>query len=168
MLTKPLSAAFLFLIAFFPGIVGAQQAPDAPIPAQILSAKKIFIAYGGVERNFLAAADKANADYQPTRTYNELYAAIKTWGQYEIVSAPADCDVVLQVSTRYLVRELAAPQLTVTIIDPRTHITLWSVTEYTQGAGRQKNREKNYEAAMAALIADLKSLVSSSTANPAK
>lgn len=152
----------LLLVVFLSSICVAQEAPDAPIPAQILNAKKIFIANGGSERTYLAAAQTSNADYRPVRTYNEFYAAMKNWGRYETAATPADSDLVLQISTRYVAQEITAPQIIVTMIDPRTNITLWSIAEYSEPAGRQKNREKNYETAIAALIKDVKSLVSPS------
>jgi len=49
------------------------------------------------------------------------------------------------------------------VIDPKSHVSLWVLTEYSEPAGREKNREKNYEAAMTTLIGDVKALVSPPT-----
>ena len=51
----------------------ASVMPAAPLPSQILTAKKVFI---------------SNADAGTMDNYNQFYAAIKTWGRYELVSAP--------------------------------------------------------------------------------
>jgi hypothetical protein len=44
------------------------------------------------------------------------------------------------------------------IIDPKTHITLWNITEYMQGAMLLGNRDKNFDQAMTTVIARLKGL----------
>ena len=162
-----LAAAFFLLITALSSICAAQDAPEAPIPIQITTAKKVFIANGGADNTFqFASLDKPAGG--PVRAYNEFYAAVKTWGHYEIASVPSDADLVFQLSVRALPTEIAAPQFTVTIIDPKTRITLWVFTEYAQPAGLQKNREKNYEVAMAALIKDLKALASAPANTPSK
>ena len=33
----------------------------------------------------------------PDRAYNEFYAAMKTWGRYELVAAPRDADLVFEI-----------------------------------------------------------------------
>jgi len=44
------------------------------------------------------------------------------------------------------------------IIDPKTHITLWNITEYVQGAMLLGNRDKNFDQAMTTVVARLKAL----------
>ena len=34
-------------------------------------------------------------------TYNEFYAAMKSWGRYELVSSPADADMVFEIRFAY-------------------------------------------------------------------
>jgi hypothetical protein len=54
--------------------------PAAPLPAQITAAKKVFISNGG-EDTWLDFDPK----HDPTLTYNEFYANMKSWGKYEWV-----------------------------------------------------------------------------------
>ena len=79
----------------------ASVAPAAPIPSQILTAKKVFISNGGVE---FAWSKESAWNGEPTwsggltRPYNQLYAAIKNWGQYELLAAPGVADMVIEIS----------------------------------------------------------------------
>jgi hypothetical protein len=74
-------------------LLEAQQSKDvAPIPVQIIAARKVFISNAGQESVPGAFSG------EPDRTYNQFYGAIKNWGQYELVSAPADADLVLEIS----------------------------------------------------------------------
>jgi len=49
-------------------------------------------------------------------------------------------------------------QLRLVIIDPKTHVTLWNVTEYVRGAVLLGNRDKNFDQAMNTVVARLKGL----------
>src|ERR1700676_192825 len=90
--TKHLKAAVLCFGLAMPLLSGpiraAQQKKSplpAPIPAQILSAKKVFIANGGGDESRNEATSYSGG---PARTYNEFYAAMKSWGHYDLVAAP--------------------------------------------------------------------------------
>jgi hypothetical protein len=138
----------------------AQEIPAAPVPAQILSAKKVFISNAGEETNYWRHRINWYSG-GPNRAYNQLYAAIKSWGHYELVSAPGDADLAFEI--RF---EDRAPQSTemsqfrLLVLDPKTRITLWAFTSYVEPANRAKNRDKNYDLALAALVDDVKSIVS--------
>jgi len=93
-MTKRLRAAVLIFGLAMPLLSGpiasAQQkksAPPAPIPAQILAAKKVFIANGGGDESH---TEEVSYSGGPGRAYNEFYAAMKTWGHYELVATPGD------------------------------------------------------------------------------
>jgi len=49
----------------------------APIPAQILTAKKVFIANGGGDKSGYEGATYSGG---PDRAYNEFYSVMKAWG----------------------------------------------------------------------------------------
>ena len=75
----------------------AQQSkavPTAPIPPQILAAKKVFIANAGGDE---MTGDDQRFSGGPDRAYNEFYAAMKSWGRFEIVNSPADADLLLEI-----------------------------------------------------------------------
>src|SRR5579863_5248765 len=71
----------------------ATELPVAPLPSQILSAKKVFVVSAMGDR------DPRIAKYigGPDGIYNQFYADVKSSGRFELVSAPADADLVLQV-----------------------------------------------------------------------
>src|SRR5580658_8527322 len=82
-----------FLLLTLPSQLSGQtpQVPASltgPVPAQIASAHNIFLANTGAEPNF---------PLDSTRVYNDIYAALKTWGHYQLVTAPAQADLVFQL-----------------------------------------------------------------------
>ena len=139
------------------------QAPAAPLPSQILTAKKVFISNAGGDFGHWSWSGGQ------ARTYNEFYAAIKGWGRYELVSAPGDADLVLAIIGHHPIdtggdNVFAVPQFGLMLMDPKTHIVLWTLDEHvSQGMGTQKTRDKNFEDALNKLVGDLKAL----TAQPA-
>jgi hypothetical protein len=135
--------------------------PPAPVPPQIASAQKIFISNGGGE-SFETVFEQVVFNGGPDRPYNQFYAAVKAWGQREIVSSPADADLVLEISwvlSDTGLRLQVLGQLRLLMIDPKTHITLWSVTEYVRGAVLLSNRDKNFDQAMNTIAGRAKTLM---------
>jgi hypothetical protein len=126
--------------------------PPAPLPGQILAAKKVFISNGGQD-SWLDYDPK----HDPSLTYNEFYGDIKSWGKYELVSTPADADVVFEI---HLLFQDHLLQLRLLILDPRSHITLWTLNQNTSVANRDATARKNFDKAVNALVEALKVLVS--------
>lgn len=142
--------------------------PAAPIPAQISAAKRVFIANaGGDERFYEEPLFKGG----PNRAYDQFYAAMKSWGHFELLSSPAEADLLLEIRFRYLLAEQQVvhgdtiggikydPQFQLEIRDPKTNALLWGITEHAQWAILQGNRERNFDQALAKLVADLERLV---------
>jgi hypothetical protein len=125
-------------------------APDAPVPGQILSAKKIFIANAG--------GDEQSAQLfsgEPDRAYNQLYAALKAWGRFQIVGSPSEADLLLEI------RQNASPvpQFRLKLRDPGTNALLWGFNLYIDlGMGRA-NSDRNFDQAVDRLVNDLRALV---------
>jgi hypothetical protein len=71
------------------------------------------------------------------RSYNELYAAIKGMGKYEVVAAPANADLVLEISFVNSGAQRGS-YFRLVVLDPQTRVSLWVHTEYMQGAVWQK------------------------------
>jgi hypothetical protein len=160
----------LLSVNSFPAAWGQQSADltAAPVPPQIANAKRVFISNAGEETNF---HPPKNAWYSggPNRTYNQFYAAIKSWGRYELVSSPADADLVLEIGfTDRPQAPIALSEIKLVLRDPKTNVRLWTLTRYIAFAGMAKNREKNYDAEMNALMDDVKGLVSVSAASATK
>ena len=100
-MTKRLTAAVLFAgLAMSLGcgyLCAAQQfkqVTPAPVPPLILAAKKVFIANGGGDESLF---DMPQYSGGPDRLYNEFYAAMKSWGRYELVSTPGEADLVFEI-----------------------------------------------------------------------
>jgi hypothetical protein len=133
-------------------IADAQKTPDvppAPVPIQILTAKKIFITNG----------DSDPVLDVPNLAYSELYASLKSQGIYEFVQTPADADVVLEVRFEIVIPTQGYYLLRLAIIDPKTSIVLWRITEHVQPWAREVTGRKNIDEAMAALVSDLNRLI---------
>jgi hypothetical protein len=148
----------------------------APVPTQILTAKKVFISNAGAEWDArIWTGDSA-------RTYNEFYAAIQEWGRYELVSAPGDADLILQISFAQPLGDVNVfgpsggstigssakdPQFRLVLLDPKTHVVLWAFTEHLQpGAGLKKARDRVFDETLSAVVNDLKILTTPRAAKP--
>jgi len=129
----------------------APKTPDvlapAPVPVQILTAKKIFITNGDAYLLFGI----------PNLAYSEFYASLKSLGKYEFMQTPADADVVLEVRIEVVVP--VANVLRLAILDPKTGILLWRITEQVQPWAREATGRKNFDEAMANLVSDLNKLI---------
>jgi len=133
--------------------------PSAPVPTQILAAKKVFISN--------ASGIAASAVAAPDLPYDEFYAAMKSWGRFELVGAPADADLVfeLQYVTVFGTTSVIGGhggtiqdfEFTLTILDPKTRIILWAFTEPLRKKGKQTGRQI-FDAALAKTVDDVKKL----------
>jgi hypothetical protein len=160
----------IFALQLIVPAIGA-QAPVAPIPLQILNAKKVFISNAG------GMLDLNVVSGDPRRDYNQFYAAMQTWGHYSLVGSPADADLVVQISIVYIPRQIGAdtvpfPSFRVALLDPRTGVTLWVLDEFlvdkpNLGLIFKKNRDKVFDEAIDKLVNDLKALTAAPV-EPAK
>ena len=172
---KPLAFCLSVAILGIVQVVAAQQSkgePPAPVPTQIGAAQKVFISNAG-GASLETVIDETVFNGGPDRPYNQFYAAMKRWSRFYLVSSPADADLVLEISWALTDTGLRLPvlgQLRLVIVDPKTHITLWNLTEYVRGALLLGNRDKNFDEAMNTVVARLKALTAPSppTADPAQ
>jgi hypothetical protein len=154
--------AILATVTFVTALHGQQPntSPPGPVPDQIGAAQKAFISNGGGE-SFEEVIDQKVFNGGPDRPYNEFDAALHGWGRYDLVSSPADADLVFEISWALTDTGLKLPvsgQLRLQVIDPKTHITLWSFIEYVRGAILLGNRDKNFDQALNTIISRLKLL----------
>lgn len=165
---KLLACTALILLGLAPG-ANAQQpkgSAAAPVPPQILAAHKVFVSNGGGE-SFEAVIGQTVFNGGPDRPYNQFYEAVKDWGRYELVPSPADADLVLEVSWALSDTGLRLPvlgQLRLIVIDPKTHVVLWTFIQYVRGAVLLGNRDKNFDQAMTTVVNHLKLLAAPSAA----
>lgn len=139
-----LCAAMIVLLTSILRAEEPQEVPAGPVPSQILTARRIFIANGGGDPNTAGAI------------YNELYADMKAWGHYQLVGSPSEADLVLEIGPGRLIIE--DPTITLKLRDPKSDVLLWTFDE----AFRKPN-DKAFDDAVDRLANDLKAL----TAPPA-
>ena len=156
---------YLFLVSAlmavppFAAQTAKQTVPPAPIPSQILTGNKVFISNAGVTARYLSSyvVDHTGS---VNGLYDEFYAAMKNWGRYELVSSPAEADLVFEIS---LSQEGPNPQLDplvgLKILDLKTHTVLWAFVEpVPAGSGREATRRRAWEQALAKLVNDVRQL----------
>jgi hypothetical protein len=169
---KVAGAALAITLIAVQGAAGkdTKEAAPGPTPTQITLAKSVFIANAGGEENPSDNQFKGG----PDRAYNQFYEEMKTWGRYELVSAPADADLLIEL--RFTQTRVASdpqealkldvvydPQFRLVVRDPRTQAVLWGFTEHLQWAILQGNRDKNFDQGMARVVADIKGLAARGT-----
>jgi hypothetical protein len=128
---------------------GAQQAPylpPAPVPVQVLTGKKVFVSNG----------DSDVILKIPNLSYNEFYALLKSSGMFELVPTPAEADLIFEIRIAYP----TDPHLHLVILDPKTHVVLWALSQQVQPWARESTGRKNFDKGMNVLVDDLKQLTS--------
>jgi hypothetical protein len=162
--TAVLCSAFALLQVLF-SIAQTKPAPtpDAPIPPQILAAKKVFIANAGGDE---MAPDDPIFTGGPARAYNEFYSAVKSWGRFEIVNSPSQADLLLEIRQEVQMVSLggkagdsATPLFHLNIRDPKTNSPLWGFHFHAAFATGQANSDRNFDSAIGHLLIDLQMLL---------
>ena len=164
-----MKATVPWALIWLPVLAVAQpkQPPSAPVPSQILAAKKVFVTNAGADAGAYPVAAFSG---KPERAYNNFYAAMKTWGHYQLVGAPSDADLLIEI--QFILRwgpvlrgDTASldAQFRVVIRDPKTQAMLWAMTEQVESAVLQGNRDKNFDQALARLETNLEQLTAPST-----
>jgi hypothetical protein len=134
--------------------------PAGPVPPALQGAKKLFISNAGSDSGLFPEPFSGD----PNRPYTEFYNALKATGQYQLVSDPAQADVVLEL------RLLAPngpqrpdkmngasdplPMLRLVVYDRATHYVLWAITESVDWAILQKSHDRNLDNAIEATVTD--------------
>ena len=137
----------------------AKDPASAPLPHALTTATKLFLGNAG---------DQENADC--LRAYNGFYQGVSALGRFTLVDDPSKADLVLELHYEIALGQSIGSsqglsgnsirQFRVVLLDPRQHVVLWSLTERTNYAVFQKNRNKNLDETVGTLVADFNSLVS--------
>ncbi|HTT22501.1 MAG TPA: hypothetical protein VMG82_26475 [Candidatus Sulfotelmatobacter sp.] len=145
-----------------------KQVESAPIPMQILTARRVFIANGGGDDPGIAEQLFSGG---PDRAYYQFYAAMKSAGHYELVGSPAEADLLFEI--RFTVIPDKRPSgfwgaqgtsdandavFRLEIRDPKMNALLWAYNEHMEWAVLQSNRDKNFDQALTRLVADVAGL----------
>jgi len=149
-------------------------APQAPVPAELRTAAKIFVSNAGADSGLFPSPFSGDTN----RGYNQLYAGLRASGQYQLVDDPADADLVLELqltspvgSTHSLdvnkVNGAAnpVPMFRLVVYDRRTHYVLWAFSQSIEIAFLQKTHDRNFDEALTAILLEFESL--SGKAQPA-
>jgi hypothetical protein len=158
----------LVWVAMFSMAGGAQVEPGlpatAPIPREILTAKKIFISNAGVDSGLFPHPFSGGVD----RAYNQFYSAVGAIGRYELVASPAEADLVLQLRLTAPYGPMNAnkqkgasdplPMFRLEVIDAKTHFVLWALAKSIEQAALQKTHDHNFDEALASIVNNFKKL----------
>jgi hypothetical protein len=131
--------------------------PAAPVPAQIASAKTAFLANAG--------STPANPQLA-VLAYNSVYQDIAQSHGYRLTAAPADADLVLEVSVVSVFEGGVsfAQYIQLAVRDEKSQSLLWTLSESIPPAAREKTLEKNVTDTAQKVAADLATLASGNSA----
>jgi hypothetical protein len=144
----------------------------APIPPAILSAKTIFLSNGGADAGLFPHPFSGST----SRGYDEFYAALRSMNHYQLVSSPADSDLVFEFRLLAPLGPSNAdkskgaadplPTVSVKIYDRPTHYVLWAFSEEIEGAAFQQTHDRNLDEAITRLAKDVENLTTPKPAAP--
>lgn len=153
LLRKSLCIALAWFLVLIPTANAQLPAPAqaAPVPPQILSAHNVFISNGGGGNYFNMFTGGSD------RPYNTFYADIQRSDRYQLVSSPAQADVI------FAIHGIAPavsngdtfgynPQLILSILDPKTSTVLWTTAANVRALGTQKHRDQGLDQSVAVLV----------------
>ena len=138
----------------------AQAVPSAPFPTQIASAHTIFLVNGGADANFPLSEGQS---------YDQVYAALKTWGRFTLVGSAADADLIFNLreiapitditGNREGTYSITSPAFRLTITEPKSHTDLWTITSPVTIPYKRSTRAHWTDVAITNLISRTKVLV---------
>jgi hypothetical protein len=154
----------------FAGPLAAQTAPAvpslAPVPTELLSAKKIFVSNAGADSGLFPHPFSGDAN----RGYSELFAALRGLGQFELVSTPTEADLVLELRLLAPYGPTNAnktngtadplPMFRLVVYDRPSHYVLWTFTDSIEIAYKQQTHDHNFDESISNLVAEFKALTS--------
>jgi len=139
-------------------------ASSAPIPRALRSAGKIFVSNAGADSGLFPSPFSGD----PTRGYNQLYAALKADGKFQLVDDPAEADLVLELEltapngpsngSKVNGASNPLPMLRLVIYDRKSHYVLWALTQSIDVAYLQKTHDRNFDQALEDLRLEFEAL----------
>lgn len=161
----------VLLFAQYAAAQGKHDAAPAPIPAQIATAHRVFIANAGGDDPFPTEMHLFSGGVD--RPYNEFYAAIKNSGRYDIVGSPSEADLLFEIRFAVMTGPLCRDsggydsQFRLEIRDAKTNSLLWTFTEHVPWAILDGNRNKNFDQALARVVTDVLGLATRASSGAA-
>jgi hypothetical protein len=160
----------LLSLALLTTVLQAQQVPGrAPVPAQLLAGKSVFISNAGADSGLFPHPFSGDTE----RPYDALYAALAADGTFPLKSNPAEADLVFEIQLQApkgpafgdnqgaKVKGAAdpLPMFRLVVYDRPTHYALWTFTELVDVAYLQKTHDRNFDDGIDALVHDLKNVL---------
>jgi hypothetical protein len=136
------SSILLSMTLSFAPHLFAQTTASAPLPSQLAAARTVFI----------SNALDMEGHYSETM-YDQVYASIQTINRFTIVNSPQQADLVLQFG-----ETVNGAARTLHILDPKTNVLLWSVSEVVLPGVRTNTQEKNLQTTINNLAMDLQTI----------
>jgi len=150
---KPLCLVLAWFLIVLPTANAQQPAPaaSAPVPPQVLSAHTVFVSNGGGSNYFDIFTGG------PDRPYNTFYGDLQKANRYQLVSSPAQADLVFEIrGSAPAVGDVDNvgynPQLTLSILDPQTKVVLWTTSDNVRAYGTQKGRDRGLDQSVDVLV----------------
>lgn len=123
--------------------------PPSPAPPEISQAQKVFI-------HNITVSEDTGERYSGggAQVYDQLAAAIKSWGRYELVSDRSEADLVFEIefSAPRLCTGLTDPHFELVIVDEKTDVALWGLSNRVGRALRAGTARRNFAKAMLELV----------------
>ena len=140
------------------------SAPAAPVPEAIRAAKKIFVSNAGADSGLFPSPFSGDSN----RGYLQLCAGLKQTRQYELVSDPAEADLVLELQltapngptngSKVNGASDPVPMFRLVVYDRKTHYVLWTFTQSIQIALLQKTHDRNFDDALTVIVKEFEEL----------
>jgi hypothetical protein len=163
-----LKRAFPLLLLFLATVAGAQEQMKAPplgVSARLAAARTAFIKNAG------------GSDIP----FNVVNSGFEGWGRFTLVGTPEKADIIVEVSapdedggvtvsskttnsgrleqSTSATRNVSATQVKMLVYDSKTKIALWSASEQSKFAMKQKSRQDNLVQAAQRLVAKFRERV---------
>src|ERR1700757_3457646 len=101
-----------------PKTAAAIVVSPAPVPPQILTGRKVFIANDRTEPLVETISYSGGMD----RPYSEFYSMLKDTGRYHAAPTPSDAELVFELHLNLISRSIGKDVLELTIRDPKSNV----------------------------------------------
>jgi hypothetical protein len=135
------------------------RVPSGPVPAQIASARSVFIANVGAA---------SNSPMDSTAAYEQFAADIAAWGHYRLAPSPAQADLVFELREvapltsvegfQGDVESYSSPAFVLSIRDAKTNVVLWTLVSPIEAGGKKAERERWYALSVRNVVSRVKVL----------
>ncbi len=150
---RTVSLALSWLLVLTPALAAQQtNSTAAPVPQQVLNARKVFVSNGGGSNYYIHLISDG-----PNRAYNTFYRELKRTKRYELVNSPAQADLIFEIraiapAESYNDTVYHNSQVVLTIRDPETSAVLWRERANVRFLGTKKQRDRQFDRAVAVLV----------------